>query len=286
MKKFLLKPRSAYKTLGNYLKIKINRWSVFEKKNPKKLSYKLKKNAIPINRFMRLLKKKETFLCKLASLRVVSLKFYRKCVRKKRKLLRLHKRTYFKRTINKKIKKRFSINKLFLLKRQLKIKNQLSLFLKKDVNLKMKNFLKSKKTSRKFKLVYVRGKKKLLKYKHNFFNKQFKEVYAVLSFGVFFFKAKPIVYLFSQIIGHIRFRNMKKTMFYIFNLIATIQKMYSLHRRIRLNISGKFKGKAKRTQLKYIKTRGAWGVRTVDSNLIDFHVGYVATSTGIFGIKL
>lgn len=285
-KTYFLKPLSAYKVLRKYLKIKFNRWSVFEKKNPKKLKDKLKKNVIPINRIMRILNKREVFLSKLIALRAISSKFYSKRTHKKRKLLWLHKKTHLKRVLNKKVKKRFSKNRFFLLKRQLKIKNQLSLFLKKDVNLKMKNFLKSKKTSRKFKLVYIKARKKLLRYKHNFFNKQFKEVYAVLSFGVFFFKAKSIVYLFSQIIGYVRFRYMKKTIFYIFNLLSTIQKLYSLHRRVRLNISGKFKGKAKRTQLKYLKTKGIWGVRTVDANLIDFHVGYVATKTGTFGIKL
>lgn len=192
-------------------------------------------------------------------------------------------------SINKETKKRICLEKKYLLlKKKIKIKNQLSLFLKENVvNLKMNEFLKSnRRLSRSFRVIYKKVKKKLLEYKLNFFNKQFNEIYAVLSFGVFFLKAKSIVQLFSKIIGYTRFRYIKKTVHYIFNLISTIQKFYSTNRRIRLNISGKFKGKAKRTQLKYIKTQGILGWKTFDQNLIDFHVGYVATSTGIFGIKL
>jgi len=75
-------------------------------------------------------------------------------------------------------------------------------------------------------------------------------------------------------------------MYYLFNLVECLQKVYSFKNSIRINISGKFKGKANRTQLKYLKTFGQWGVRSMNDNIIDYHVGFVATRTGIFGIKL
>jgi hypothetical protein len=182
-------------------------------------------------------------------------------------------------------KKLFGKKFYYLLKKRIIIERNLSILLKKKVEVKLKNFLKSS-VSEKFKLVYKSFYNHLLLNRVNFFNKQFKEVYSMLSLGIFLVKAKLVVSLLATVLGYGRYRYFKKNMYYLFNLIECLQNIYSYKGSIRINISGKFKGKAKRTQLKYLKTPGRWNVRTVDSSIIDYYVGFVGTKTGIFGIKV
>jgi hypothetical protein len=185
-----------------------------------------------------------------------------------------------------KIKKKSNKQIIYLKKKKLKLVKQLTTVLSKKVEVKLNNFLRSSKTPRKFKIAYALIKKNLYRHKFNFFNKQFKEIYAALSISFFLTKAKPIVQLFSVVIGYGKFRNMKKNMRYMFNLIRYFSNVYSFKRCVKLNIYGKFKGKAKRTQIKFVKTSGDWNIKSYNSGLSDFHVGYVGTGTGVFGIKL
>jgi hypothetical protein len=173
-----------------------------------------------------------------------------------------------------------------LLIKKKKIENFLKYFTNKNVELKLRNFIKSSKTSYKFKQIYINFYNDLRQNKINFFNRQFKEIYSTTSLALYLSKSKILVYLFSLVIGYGRYRLLKKNLYYLFNLVEALQNVYCTHNSIRVNISGKFKGKAKRTQLKYFKTTGDWDVRTIDGGLLDYHVGFVGTRTGIFGIKI
>jgi hypothetical protein len=177
-------------------------------------------------------------------------------------------------------------NGYHLLIKKKKIENFLKYFIKKNVELKFRNFIKSSKTSYKFKQIYLNFYNDLRQNKINFFNRQFKEIYSTTSLALYLSKSKILVYLFSLVIGYGRYRLLKKNLYYLFNLVEALQSVYCTHNSVRINISGKFKGKAKRTQLKYFKTNGMWNVRTVDNGLLDYHVGFVGTRTGIFGIKI
>jgi hypothetical protein len=155
-------------------------------------------------------------------------------------------------------KKKFPLKQTYyLLKKKKKIEDYLSVFLSRCVELKLINFLRSSKSSMKFKNVYKGFYKDLMRNKINFFNRQFKEIYSSISLGMYLSMSKMICNLFALVIGYGRYRLLKKNLFYLFNLVECMQKTYSYSYSIRINISGKFKGKAKRTQLKYLKTLGA-----------------------------
>lgn len=147
-------------------------------------------------------------------------------------------------------------NLLYIIRKRHKIENYIKFLTKMNVEIKLKNFIKSSRSSKKFKIVYKNFYDTLRLNKINLFNRQFKEIYASLSLGMYLSKAQFLVNLFAIVIGYGRYRLLKKNLYYLFSLVECLQSIYCRYNSIRINISGKFKGKAKRTQLKYLKTSG------------------------------
>jgi len=232
------------------------------------------------------LRKKAKVLLKINILSKASNRKLFKIFYKRIKNKKLVDRTKKDITIQKK-RKYFLKNYFSILKKRINIENYLTVTTKKHCEVKLRDFFKTPVISQSFKRFYTNFYTHLLTDRINFFNIQFKEIYTSLSLGLYLVRSKFIIQIFSILIGHGRYRFFKKNLYYLFGLVEHFQRYYYASKGcVRINISGKFKGKANRTQLRYLRTVGVWNIRTLDSSIIDYAVGFVATRTGIFGIKV
>jgi hypothetical protein len=173
-----------------------------------------------------------------------------------------------------------------LKKKKINLEYILNTILPVKLELRLNNFLNSKNTPSVFKKKY---KKLYSIYKHkrlNFYNKQFKEVFSSLAISLLLCKSSMLMLIISRTLGNGRFRYFKRNLYYIFTNLFLLQRRICPFNAIKVNISGKFKGKAKRTNLHYRLSPGLFDIRGYTLSKINFYVGYVATQTGIFGIKV
>ena len=179
------------------------------------------------------------------------------------------------------------LNKSVLLKKKkAKLEYLLNIMLPFKIELKLNNFLNSKNTPSVFKKRY---KNLYSIYKHkklNFYNKQFKEVFSSLAISLLLCKSSMLMLIISRTLGNGRFRYFRRNLYFIFTNLFLLQRRVCPFNAIKVNISGKFKGKAKRTNLHYKLSPGLFDVRSFILSKINFCVGYVMTQTGIFGIKV
>lgn len=173
-----------------------------------------------------------------------------------------------------------------LKKKKLKLEYILNTMLPYKVELKLNNFLSSKGTpmlfKAKYRKLYINYKQKKL----NFYNKQFKEIFSSLAIALLLCKSSMLTLIISRVLGSGRFRFFKRNLYYIFNNLFLLQRKLCPFNAVRVNISGKFKGKAKRTNLRYKLSPGVFKIRSFIPSKINFYVGFVMTQTGIFGIKV
>ena len=162
----------------------------------------------------------------------------------------------------------------------------LTFILKKKIEIKLKDIIRGGKNSLKIKKSYKLICKKL-KYKKEFkFYKQLKETISILTLGLFFNNCLLISNLFARTINMIPFKFLKRTLKSFMDILTTTHATITPYNSIRLNISGKFKGKARRSNMIYFKRGKQFTYKTMNFNQFNYTVDYIRTSAGVFGLKI
>jgi hypothetical protein len=177
-------------------------------------------------------------------------------------------------------------NYLSMKRKKIQLEYVLNILLPFRSEIKLNNFINSKTTPslfrKNYKELYIIYKQKKL----NFYNKQFKEIFSSLAVSLLLCKSSMLTLIISRALGVGRFKYFRRNLYYIFNNLFLLQRKICPFNAVKVNISGKFKGKAKRTNLRYKLSPGIFKPRSFFLSKINFHVGYVMTQTGIFGIKV
>lgn len=124
--------------------------------------------------------------------------------------------------------------------------------------------------------------------KHWRYNKNFKEIFTSLFTGLLYCKSYMISSVLSKMMGATkRFNYLKKLLLNFEKLLRLIIESAFNSTVLCVHVSGKFKGKARRTNLIYFKRSPLnFNPRTLDKALYSYSNDYALTTTGSFGIKI
>ena len=177
-------------------------------------------------------------------------------------------------------------NRLRLLLKKNKLEQSLTFLAKQKVELKLTDILQSKKSSAKFRKSYRYACKKLKRSQEFKFYKQLKETISVITLGLFFSNSILVANLFARTINMSPFKFLKHTLKNFIAILTLVHSAVTPYNSIRINISGKFKGKARRSNMIYFKKGRRFSYNTMDFNQMSYTVDYVQTTAGIFGLKI
>jgi hypothetical protein len=173
-----------------------------------------------------------------------------------------------------------------LLKKKIKLEQILTFILKKNVEIKIQDILASKKITYKFRknakvlASFLKKKKKIKRYLQRLENIN------LITLGLFFNNSLLISSILARTLSSVKFKFFKKTLATFKTILQTIHATIIPYNSIRINISGKFKGKARRTNMLYFCFGVTFKYKLMNKNLFDFNVDYINTYAGVFGIKI
>ncbi len=173
-----------------------------------------------------------------------------------------------------------------LLKKKIKLEQILTFILKKPVEIKIQDILSSKKITYKFRksakklASFLKKKKKIKRYLQKIENIN------LITLGLFFNNSLLISSILARTLSSVKFKFFKKTLATFKTILQTIHATIIPYNSIRINISGKFKGKARRTNMVYFCFGVTFKYKLMNKNIFDYTVDYINTFAGVFGIKV
>ena len=137
---------------------------------------------------------------------------------------------------------------------------------------------------RSIRYAYKKTKWKNPQWKHN---KSYKEIVFSTYISFLYCKGWMLVSTLSRLMSMTRrFSLLKKLAFTYEALLKHVISSSFVGLSICIHISGKFKGKARRTNLLYFRNGSNFSFKTFDKTIHDYSAADALTNTGSFGIKL
>ena len=169
--------------------------------------------------------------------------------------------------------------------KRLKLERFLNFFFQVPIEIKIQHIFKSK-----YKMVKLRLLNTYIQNRCEFSRlrvfPQLKETLNSLLIGCFFLKSGLVANIISKLMHEIPYRILKKQIFNLKKLLRIILRFLHGIITIRVELVGKFRGKAKRTNLIHFQEGSILPTSTINLQQVDYSMDYTKTVVGIFGIKV